>query len=334
MDHLIHAEGLTKVYRRHQKEEGLAGSIKSLFKRRYEDTRAVDGVSFGIHEGELVGFLGPNGAGKTTTLKMLSGLLHPSAGTARVLGYTPWERKDAFRCQFALVMGNKSQLWFDIPAMESLRLNKEIYGVDEAAFRATVQELSALLEVEGLLNVPVRNLSLGERMKMELIASLLHRPKVLFLDEPTIGLDVISQKKIRAFLKEYNRRTRTTILLTSHYMEDIRALCARVMVINQGRLFYDGPLKGIASRAGRHKTLRVSFAKPVELKTLRRLGQAAMDEDGKVSIKVPTARAAAAAKLLLTRYKVADINIEDPPVEDLVRALFERARASRAGEGA
>jgi ABC-2 type transport system ATP-binding protein len=216
--------------------------------------------------------------------------------------------------------------------MDSLRLNKEIYGVSEQAFQASVGELAEMLEVQGQMNVPVRNLSLGERMKMELIASLLHRPRVLFLDEPTIGLDVISQKKIRAFLKEYNRSTRTTILLTSHYMEDIRALCERVMVISQGRLVYNGALKGIASRAGRYKMLKASFTRPVDLKALARLGRAVQDEDGKVAIKVPSAKATAAARELLTHFPVADITIEDPPVEDLVRQLFEKVRAQRAAE--
>jgi len=334
MHGLIQVDGLSKAFRRHVKEEGLMGSLKGLFNRRYEETRAVDAISFCVGEGELVGFLGPNGAGKTTTLKMLSGLLHPTGGVARVLGHTPWERKDAFRRQFALVMGNKSQLWFDIPAMDSLRLNKEIYGVEEGAFKASVGELAEMLDVQGQMNVPVRNLSLGERMKMELIASLLHRPKVLFLDEPTIGLDVISQKKIRAFLKAYNQATRTTILLTSHYMEDIRALCERVMVISQGRLVYDGPLKGIASRASRTKMIKATFTQRVPLKALARLGKASQEEEGRVAIKVPAAKATAAARELLTRFPVADITIEDPPVEDLVRQLFEKARASRAKEKA
>jgi ABC-2 type transport system ATP-binding protein len=326
MPSLIEVRKLTKVFRRHVKAEGLLGTLRALVNRQYEDTRAVDGIDFSVEEGELVGFLGPNGAGKTTTLKMLSGLLHPSQGTAQVLGHTPWRRENAFRCQFALVMGNKSQLWFDIPAMDSLRLNKEIYGVDEQGFKKTVDELSALLDVQSLLNVPVRNLSLGERMKMELIASLLHRPRVLFLDEPTIGLDVVSQKKIRAFLKEYNRKTRTTILLTSHYMADIQALCERVMVINHGQLVYDGGLKEIARRFGRNKTVKVSFTKPVLAKALKVFGQVSSEEDGRFALKVPSAKATGVARTLLTRFPVADITIEEAAVDDVIRALFQQGK--------
>src|SRR3989442_4467946 len=220
----ISVQGLTKSFRTYKKQPGFIGAVKGLFHRRYEQTIAVKGVSFTLEEGELVGFLGPNGAGKTTTLKMLAGLLYPTGGSATVLGYTPWERDDGYRRQFALLLGQKNQLWWDLPARESLNLNAKIYGIDAAVFQRTVAELTSLLAVEHKLNVMVRELSLGERMKMELIASLLHQPKVLFLDEPTIGLDVVSQKTVREFLRHHNATRKTTILLTSHYMTDIQEL--------------------------------------------------------------------------------------------------------------
>lgn len=241
---IITADHLSKHFKIHQKEEGFIGSLKSLFFRKYEENKAVDRISFTLEEGELVGFLGPNGAGKTTTLKMLTGLIHPTAGAAGVMGYIPWERKNEFRRQYALIMGQKNQLWMDLPALESFRLNREIYQIPERQFKNTLDELVDLLEVGKILHVQVRRLSLGERMKMEMIAALLHRPRVLFLDEPTIGLDIISQRKVREFLGRYNRDFGTTILLTSHYMEDIQALCKRVIIINQGRKVYDGQLAG------------------------------------------------------------------------------------------
>src|SRR5476651_2583389 len=231
---VIEVSNLTKAFLTSKKQPGFAGAIKGLFHRKYEQTTAVDKVSFTIEEGELVGFLGPNGAGKTTTLKMLAGLLHPTSGTASVLGYTPWERNDGYRRQFALLLGQKNQLWWDLPARESLELNAKIYGIPRDSFERTVGEMSEMLTVKDKLNVSVRELSLGERMKMELIASLLHQPKVLFLDEPTIGLDVTSQKAVRDFIRRHNAEQKTTILLTSHYMADIQALCERVIIIDHG----------------------------------------------------------------------------------------------------
>src|SRR5207244_1227323 len=230
----IQVTGLTKAFRTYKKQPGFAGALKGLFRRTYEQTLAVKDVNFTIEPGELVGFLGPNGAGKTTTLKMLAGLLYPTSGSARVLGYVPWERDDGYRRQFALLLGQKNQLWWDLPARESLDLNAKIYGIEQAAFERTVAEMTELLNVKDKLNVMVRELSLGERMKMELIASLLHQPKVLFLDEPTIGLDVVSQKTVREFLRTYNATRKTTILLTSHYMADIQELCDRVIIIDHG----------------------------------------------------------------------------------------------------
>ena len=246
----IEASKLTKVYRTYRKERGLWGAVKGLLWRHYDETRAADQVSFQIEEGEFVGFLGPNGAGKTTVLKMLSGLLNPTSGEARVLGFVPWERRNEMKRQFSLLMGQKNALWWDLPAQESLELNRAIYGIDRDRFKKVVDGLSDLLEVRYKMNVMVRELSLGERMKMELIAALIHEPRVLFLDEPTIGLDVVSQKRVREFLRIYNEEHRIVTLLTSHYMQDIEELCHRVLVIDHGKIFFDGPLAESYVREG------------------------------------------------------------------------------------
>src|SRR6266852_293441 len=242
---VIEVSHLTKSFRTYKKQPGFGGAVQGLFRRKYEQTIAVKDVNFVVEPGELVGFLGPNGAGKTTTLKMLAGLLYPTSGSARVLGYVPWKRDDGYRRQFALLLGQKNQLWWDLPARESLDLNAKIYGIEQATFERTVGEMTELLNVKDKLNVMVRELSLGERMKMELIASLLHQPKVLFLDEPTIGLDVVSQKKVREFLRHHNAARKTTILLTSHYMIDIQELCQRVIIIDHGTIFFDGRLDDV-----------------------------------------------------------------------------------------
>ena len=256
---MIDVDGLTRIFRTYKKQPGFWGGVRGLFHREYEETAAAKDVSFRIAEGEFVGFLGPNGAGKTTTLKMLSGLIFPTSGSARVAGHDPTRRENAYRRIFALVLGQKNQLWWDLPAIESFNLLRAIYALPPDQYRATLDELVSLLGVGPKLNVMVRELSLGERMKMELIAALLHRPRVLFLDEPTIGLDVVSQKNVRQFLRDYNRRHRVTILLTSHYMGDVEALCQRVMVISQGRLFFDGPLARIVDRFSSHKILILQF---------------------------------------------------------------------------
>ena len=252
---IIEADGLTKTYRVFQKKDGLLGAVRGLFRREYKEVRAVDGVSFSIEPGEMVAFLGPNGAGKTTTLKMLSGLIYPTSGTAQVLGFTPWQRADAFRRQFALVMGQKNQLWWDLPAADSFQLHREIYSLPAAEFEQTLGELTELLGVEELTRQAVRELSLGERMKMELIAALLHQPQLLLLDEPTIGLDVVAQVAIQKCLREYHARRGVTMLLTSHYMRDVEALCSRVLVITHGTLVYDGAAGG-AHRAVRRREAR------------------------------------------------------------------------------
>src|SRR6516165_1268195 len=257
---IIEANGLSKTYRVYQKKEGLFGALRGLFRREYKEVKAVENVHFAIEPGEIVGFLGPNGAGKTTTLKMLSGLIYPSSGTARVLGHVPWKREDAFRRRFALVMGQKNQLWWDLPADDSFQLHREIYSLPRDAFQKTLAELTELFAVKELTRQPVRELSLGERMKMELIAALLHEPQLLLLDEPTIGLDVVAQVTIQKCLKEYNDHRGVTVLLTSHNMRDVEALCDRVMVITHGKVIYDGAISGIIEQFGRTKLVKLQFA--------------------------------------------------------------------------
>ncbi len=316
---------LSKYYQVHQKEPGLAGSIKSLFNRKYYDVKAVDDVSFEIGEGELVGFIGPNGAGKTTTLKTLSGLLYPTKGEVSVLGYTPWKRQPEFQKQFALVMGQKNQLWWDLPAIESFILNKEIYEVPKGQYETTLNELSELLEVKDLLKVQVRKLSLGERMKMELIAALIHSPKVLFLDEPTIGLDVVAQKKMRDFIKVYNLKYKSTVILTSHYMDDVKELCKRVIIIDKGKVLFDGLLDDIVRKFADHKNLSVVFEKELtkkQIEHLETLGGIKEFAYPKLVLQVPRENSNKVAAKLLQSYPVADLNIEESQIEDIIREVF------------
>ena len=322
----IEVQGLTKSFRTYKKAPGLGGAVRGLFSRQFESTTAVRDVNFRVEPGELVGFLGANGAGKTTTLKMLAGLLHPSGGTARVLGYVPWKREDGYRRQFALLLGQKNQLWWDLPARESLELNGKIYGLEPAAFQHTVDELTELLLVRDKLNVMVRELSLGERMKFELIAALLHRPKVLFLDEPTIGLDVISQKIVREFLREYNTNSGTTILLTSHYMADIEALCRRVIIIDKGTLFFDGQLSEVLDRFADFKliTIQCDAKKSCPREGLEKFGEVVEHTDASVKLKVKRDRVIAVCKALLDELPVTDIDIQEVPIEDIVRQIFTR----------
>ncbi|MDE3066499.1 MAG: ATP-binding cassette domain-containing protein [Verrucomicrobiota bacterium] len=323
---VIEVHGLSKAFRTYKKQPGFAGAIKGLFRRQYEQTLAVNEVSFKIEPGELVGFLGPNGAGKTTTLKMLAGLLYPTGGDARVLGYTPWERADGYRRQFALVLGQKNQLWWDLPARESLELNAKIYGIPADRFERTVAEMGELLAVKDKFNVSVRELSLGERMKMELIASLLHQPKVLFLDEPTIGLDVVSQQTVREFIRCHNAERRTTILLTSHYMADIQALCDRVIIIDHGKIFFDGRLSEIVDRFADFKLVTIQCEKANEFPPdhLNRYGEVVEKSAGAVTFKVKRDRVIAVCKSLLDDLPVADIDIQEVPIEDVIRRIFER----------
>lgn len=317
----IELDGLTKVFRTYRKEQGVLGAMKGLFKRTHTDTRAVDGVSFSIREGELVGFLGPNGAGKTTTLKMLSGLLHPTGGRASVLGFTPWERKDAMKRQISLLMGQKNALWWDLPARESLELNRAIYEIPRADFERSVDELTEMLDVREQLSVMVRELSLGQRMKMELIAALLHRPKVLFLDEPTIGLDVVSQQVVREFLKRHNAERKTTIILTSHYMQDIEALCERVILIDHGKLMFDGPLEQITERFAANKIVEAKFSEPVTC-DFTGLGTVLEQTGEMLRVEAPRDRIADVCRALLDRAPVADLTVTEPPIEEVIRRVF------------
>src|SRR5690242_12397277 len=294
----IEVQGLTKTYRSYKKAPGFRGAVRGLFKRDYETTHAAKDIRFSVEEGELVGFLGPNGAGKTTTLKMLAGLLYPTSGSARVLGYVPWERKDGYRRQFALLLGQKNQLWWDLPARESFELNAQIYGIARETMEHRVTEMADLLAVRDKLNVSVRELSLGERTKMELIASLLHQPRVLFLDEPTIGLDVVSQKTVREFLREHNAKQQTTILLTSHYMADIQELCERVIIIDHGKIFFDGRLSHIVDRFADSKlvTIQCAGAAHCSAEHLGKYGEIIEHTPGSIRLKIKRDRVISACK--------------------------------------
>ncbi len=325
---VISVDHLTKYYTVYQKEPGFVGSMKSLFNRKHYAAKAVDDISFTIEEGELVGFIGPNGAGKTTTIKCLSGLLYPTGGKVNVLGYTPFERKTPFLKQIALVMGQKNQLWWDLPAIDSFLLNKEIYEVPTRRYNETLEELSTLLDVKEILNVQVRKLSLGQRMKCELIAALIHSPKVLFLDEPTIGLDVVMQKKLRDFVKDYNTRYKSTILLTSHYMEDVRQLCERVIIIDRGKLLYDGKLDDIVKKYAPNKYLSVVFSEHVNKEKLHKLGTIKSYDFPSVVLSVPMEKSKAVAATLLKDFPVEDINIEEPNIEEIIRDIFQRESSS------
>ncbi len=320
----ISVKNLKKYYLVHQKEEGLWGSIKSLFKRVYFDVKAVDGISFEIAEGELVGFIGPNGAGKTTTLKVLSGLLYPTSGDIRVLGYEPFKRQSIFQKQFSLIMGQKNQLWWDLPPWESFILNKEIYGISDSQFQAVVNKLSKMLEVEDILKIPVRKLSLGQRMKCELIAALLHSPKVLFLDEPTIGLDVLAQKNMRDFIKEINRELKTTVILTSHYMEDVKELCKRIIIINEGKILYDGLLEKIVNKLAPIKVIKADFEENIDLEKLKKIGRVEEYFGNSAKIQINKNEVAKKASKLLSDFKIADLTIEDPAIEDIIRGIFNK----------
>ncbi len=321
---IISINHLKKYYQVHEKEPGFMGSLRSLFHRKYQTVKAVDDISFDIEEGELVGFIGPNGAGKTTTLKCLSGLLYPTSGTVSVLGFTPFDRKNNYLKQIALVMGQKNQLWWDLPAQETFLLNKEIYEIDDSEYKKTLHDLVELLDVEALLKVQVRKLSLGERMKMELIAALIHSPKVLFLDEPTIGLDVVMQKNMRDFVRSYNELKKSTIILTSHYMEDVKQLARRVIIIDHGRILYDGKLESLVKKFAKHKVLSIVLDEYVAPDKLEAVGELVSYNFPKAVIRVPRSASNVAAAQLLQKFPVDDLNIEEPDIEDIIRDVFNR----------
>lgn len=320
---VIEVNHLKKYFKVYRKKPGLLGSVQSLWHREYEEVKAVDDVSFSIDQGEIIGFIGQNGAGKTTTLKMLSGLLFPSSGDARVLGFNPWDRKPEFQKQFALVMGQKNQLWWDLPAMESFLLNQAIYEVPDAQFKKTLGTLMELLDVKDIVNIQVRKLSLGQRMKCELIAALLHNPRVLFLDEPTIGLDVVMQKVLRDFIKEYNREFGSTVILTSHYMGDVKELCKRAIIIDHGHKIFDGQLQQIINKFARNKILSLTFSETVSEKQLSKYGQLKEFVYPKATILVDRTDAAKVASKILNDLPVADVNIEEPAIEAIIREVFE-----------
>ena len=321
---IIRASGLSKTYRISEKQPGLAGTIQHLLRRRHRDVLAVDGISFTIEPGEIVGFLGPNGAGKTTTLKMLTGLIHPSGGELEVAGHQPYRRQARFLRQITLVMGNRQQLLWDLPALDSLRVNAAVYGIAEAEAQRRIGQLAEMLELGQELRRPMRKLSLGQRMKAELLAALLHEPAVLFLDEPTLGLDVNAQARVRDFLADYNRRTGATVLLTSHYMGDITALCPRVLLIHQGRLFHDGSLADLTQRLAPCRQVRLELADLHPPEAFAGFGQLEAHQGHLVRLLVPRAQLAEQVAALLERFAVVDLEVSDPPVEELIGGLFRQ----------
>ena len=318
----IEAKNLTKTYKVYRKAEGVLASVTGLFKRDYKVVEAVKEVSFSLEAGEMVAFLGPNGAGKTTTLKLLSGLIYPTGGDGRVLGYVPWKRENAYRRRFSLVMGQKNQLWWDLPAQESFQLHKEIYRIEPEQYQRRLDELVDLLEVRKLIDQPVRELSLGERMRMELIAALLHSPEVLLLDEPTIGLDVVSQRKVQEFLKYYQNEQKITVILTSHYMKDVEALCERAVIINEGEIKHDGPLAEIVDRFSRHKLISLQFAGADVPSDLSRYGTVVESRPPRVKIEVDRQQVPEVLTSLLSTYTIEDVGVQDRPLEEVIAEMF------------
>lgn len=323
---IIEVRNLAKSYRVYTKREGLRESVRGLFRREYHEVAAVRGIDLDVEPGEFVAFLGPNGAGKTTTLKLLSGVINPTSGTATVMGFTPWQRKNEYRRRFALVMGQKNQLWWDLPAQESYRLHQQIYGIPAAQYERTLAELTELLDVGPLLGQPVRELSLGERMKMELIAALLHGPEVLFLDEPTIGLDVVAQHNIQQFLRYYQQQRQITILLTSHYMKDVAALCQRVVVIARGQIEYDGSLSGIIDKFSGFKELTLQLAGDHRA-DLSRFGEVLDTTWPRVRVRVPRAAVPKVLAEVLRDHPIEDVSVEDVPLEQVIAELFRESSA-------
>ena len=330
MQRAVLVDHLLKDFEVTQKEPGLAGSVKSLFSPKKKQVHALRGISFSVMPGELVGFIGPNGAGKTTTLKILSGLLYPTSGLSQVLGYEPWERKPDYLKKIALVMGQKNQLWWDLPAIETFELNRAIYEIPKKQYKETLDELASLLEVEKLLKTQVRRLSLGQRMRLELIAALLHRPEVLFLDEPTIGLDILGQEKVRDFIYDYNRKYGATILLTSHNMDDLINLSRRVIVITEGRIIFDGALDELVSRFAKRKTITVYLSKEIDLKEMESIGKVRKVQFPQVVLSVPRSTAAVAAAEILQNFPVGDLTIEEESIEEIIGKVFKGETVSRS----
>lgn len=322
---IIEIENLCKSYRVYQKQEGIWASVRGLFRREYREVLAVKDVNFSVDQGEFVAFLGPNGAGKTTTLKLLSGVINPTSGKVRVMGHVPWERENQYRRRFALVMGQKNQLWWDLPAIESFRLNQHIYGIPAEQYERTRDQLTDMLDVTRLLRQPVRELSLGERMKMELIAALLHEPEVLFLDEPTIGLDVVAQHKIQQFLKAYQEQKRNTILLTSHYMKDIEALCKRVIIIANGSIYHDGSLEDIIDRFSSDKIVTLDLSDVRSFHDLSTLPNIMETSEPRIKFRVPREQVGKVLSQILSNHAVDDIAVEDPPLEEVISKVFSDA---------
>ena len=316
----ISVADLSKHYKVPERQGGLKAAVVSLFNRKYRAVKAVDGISFEIEPGEVVGFLGPNGAGKTTTLKILSGLLHPTSGQVNVLGFEPAKRSHAYLRQVALVMGNRNQLSWDLPAIDSFELQRAIYGIPVSEFKKTRDDFIDLLELNNLVNKPVRNLSLGERMKMEIVGALLHRPKVLFLDEPTIGLDITMQRRIRTFIKEYNQRWGATVLLTSHYMADVEALCKRVIVIHHGHTLFDGELNNLVTQFSSYKTLGITLPNPDV--DLSRYGEVLTRDGARITLRVPKSQTSQVTASLLSDLQVDDLTVEDTPIDDVIDSVF------------
>jgi len=319
---IIDVQNLCRTYKVYRKSEGIISSVRGLFRRQHREVHAVKDVSFQIEEGEMLAFLGPNGAGKTTTLKLLSGLIVPTSGTATVMGHVPWKRENAYRRRFSLVTGQKEQLWWDLPAQESFRLHKEIYRIPENDYRQRMDELTSLMDVKELIAQPVRELSLGERMRMELIAALLHRPDVLFLDEPTIGLDVISQRNVQRFLRSYQAEQRITVILTSHYMKDIEALCERAVVINQGSVIHDGRVSEIGDRFSQHKVVELQFANGSVPGDIDQFGHVLEDCSPMVRLQIPKQDVSDALSRMLARYTIDDVSVSERPLEDVITELF------------
>ena len=327
---------LAKTFRVPEREGGFAASVASLFRRRYRSVRAVDDVSFSVEAGEIVGFLGPNGAGKTTTLKMLAGLLHPTSGDAQVLGHTPWRRESAYLRRISMLMGQRSQLQWDLPALDSFIVHAAIYEIPKPQYEATLAELVSLLDLGEVLRKQVRTLSLGERMKCEICVSLLHRPQVLFLDEPTIGVDIEMQARIRRFIADYNARHGATIILTSHYMADVSALCRRIIVIDHGKLLFDGSLPALSAKMAPYKVIKIDLERSVTDYEFGGLGELVSCHDRKIVLQVPRSATSSATARLLNDLPVLDLTIEDPPIEDVIARVFgtsSRAEDATPHEG-